>query len=298
MDAHHNLAELNARIDALQADLTSKQEIASALSELRGAVKSIDDKIALSDRFAKIEEEHESWKTLAKYIIITVAILGFFGSILGAFLGYLGYNSLDKYLARQVDKRFAYAEELGYGLSLAPKQPTFAIPHLLRCFQEKPFDEPLLIALLSATDNADDWDTQRTIVQELRKHPNRLESFSDPLTYNNLGIAELNLGFEDASHFARAREAFERGILIAASNRQETVWYLHTNLWRYYLSSNDIQHAKQEVEIAKRIDPPADVDNWIKARQWAWFKAFFAHETRIDKQQIELMYKEFSRTAD
>jgi hypothetical protein len=29
MDAHHDLAELNARIDALQADLASKQEIAS-----------------------------------------------------------------------------------------------------------------------------------------------------------------------------------------------------------------------------------------------------------------------------
>lgn len=292
------LAQLKTRLEAMEAASASQQATATALSDLRASLKSIEDKIALSDRFVKIEEEHESWKTLAKYIAITVSILAFCGAILGGILVYFGYSSLDKYLAAQVDKRFAYSEDLGYGLALTAKQPTFAIPHLLRCFKEKPFDEPLLIALLNATDNADDWDTQRTIVQELRRYPTKMDSFSDPLTYNNLGIAELNLGFEDPSHFDRAREAFERGIKIAASNRQEALWYLHTNLWRYYLAANDVSRAKQEVDIVKKLDPPPDVDDWAKASQWAWFKAFFARDSKIDKQQVEKMYKEFSKTQD
>jgi hypothetical protein len=292
------LALLKTRLDAVEAASASQQATAAALAELRASLKSVEDKITLSDRFVKIEEEHESWKTLAKYIAITVSVLGLCGAILGGILTYFGYTSLDKYLEAQVDKRFAYSEDLGYGLALTAKQPSFAIPHLLRCFNEKPSDEPLLIALLNATDNADDWDTQRTIVEELRRHPTKLDSFSDPLTYNNIGIAELNLGFEDASHFARAREAFERGIKIAASNRQETLWYLHTNLWRYYLAANDLSRAKQEVEIAKKLDLPPDVENWAKASHWGWFKAFFARDSKIDKQQVEQMYKEFSKTQD
>jgi len=145
---HPELAQLKTRLDAIEAASVS-QATAAALSELRASLKSVEDKITLSDRFVKIEEEHESWKTLAKYITITVGILGFCGAILGVVLVYFGYTSLDKYLAAQVDKRVAYAEDLGYGLALTAKQPTFAIPHLLRCFNEKPFDEPLLIALLN-----------------------------------------------------------------------------------------------------------------------------------------------------
>jgi hypothetical protein len=291
MDTDQKLAQLKARIDALPTDVASKQEIATALSELHVSVKSIEDKLALSDRLSKVEREHESWKTLATYIAITV-------SILGVVLGYLGFTSVDKFLREQVDKRFAYSEDLGYGLSLADKHATFAIPHLLRCFQERPFDEPLVITLLSAADNADDWDTMRTVMQELRKHPIKVNSFSDALTYNNIGIAELNLGFEEPSHFTRSREAFERGIQIASGNKPQVLWYLHTNLWRYYLATNDTQHAKREVEIAKRFDPPPEVDSWAKAAQWAWFKAFFATEHKIDRQQIEQMYKEVSRTKD
>ena len=67
MDDYKELAELKARVDALQGDLASKQEAAAVVADLRASIKSLEDKLALSDRFSKIEDEHESWKTLAKY---------------------------------------------------------------------------------------------------------------------------------------------------------------------------------------------------------------------------------------
>jgi uncharacterized coiled-coil protein SlyX len=249
MENYRELAQLKERIDALETSLASKEEVITALSDLRSSVKSIEDKIGLSDRFSKIEEEHESWKTLAKYITVTV-------SILGILLGYLGFKSIDKLFQEQLDKRFTYSSNLAYGLALVDKHPSFSLKYLLQCFQERPFDEPLLISLLSAADSADDWETTRTVMEELRKHPVKIASFSNALTYNNIGLAELNLGFENRLHFARARDALEKGTQIAESNRLDVLWYLHTNLWRYYIVVDDLQHAKHEVEIAKGFDPP------------------------------------------
>ncbi len=288
MDTHRDLAELKARIDALQADLASKQEVSQALSDLRSSLKSIEDKIELSDRFSKIEQEHESWKTLAKYIGITA-------SILGILFGYLGFRSLDQFLHAQVEKRLAFSANVAYGLALADRHPGFAVKYLLPCFKERPFDEPLVISLLIAADNADDWGTSRTAMEILRRPDSKIDSFSNSLTYNSIGLAELNLGFEDRLHFARAQEALEKGIKSAPIENTDVLWYLHTNLWRYYLATGDLQHAKQEVEIAKRFDPPPDSVAWNEAAKWRWFKQFFATERKIDKAQIEQMYKEFSR---
>jgi hypothetical protein len=291
MDIHQQLADLKERIDVLQTDNASKQDLATVLSELHASLKFVEDKVALSDRFSKIELEHESWKTLAKYITITVSIIGFL-------LGWLGVSSINKFLRQQVDHKLGYSENLAYGLSLMDKHPAFAVQHLLLCFQDKPFDEPLVASLLTAADDADDWDTLRLVIGELRKHPIKADSFSKPLTYNSIGVAELNLGFEDKSHFALAREALMKGIQIASGNKPEDLWWLHTNLWRYYLAVDEIEHAKQEVAIAKKFDPPPNADSWAKAAEWTWFKAFFASEHKIDKKQIEEMYKDFSRTKD
>jgi hypothetical protein len=289
MGLHDELTELKARIDALQADIASKQEMATALSDLRASVNSLEDKLALSDRFVKIEQEHESWKTLAKYIAVTV-------SLLGIVFGYLGYSSFDKFLREQVNKRLSYSATLAYGLSWTEKNPRVAVPYLLRCFEEGPVDEPLVNSLLYTLDKANDWHTTRTVMEQLRKqHPIKLLTFSDALTYNSIGVAELNLGFEEKSHFSLAREALEAG-LKKPSDNADVSWYLHTNLWRYYLAIDDLQSAKQQVELAKQSRIPADAENWDDAEQWPWFQAYFSSSPKhkIDEQQIKQMYKEFS----
>jgi hypothetical protein len=294
MDVHRELTELKARIDALQADIASKQETSAALSELRASVDSIEDKLALSDRFVKIEQEHESWKTLAKYITVTV-------SILGIVFGYLGYSSFDKFLREQVNQRLSYSATLAYGLSWIEKNPRVAVPYLRRCFEERPVDEPLVNSLLYTLDKADDWENTRAVMGKLRKeHLYKLLTFSDALTYNSIGVAELNLGFADKEHFEFAREAFETG-LKKPSTDKDVPWYLYTNLWRYYLAIDDAQNAKQQVELAKhelakQSHIPPDAECWTKAKDWAWFKEYFAvrPKHKIDEQQIKQMYEEFS----
>lgn len=288
MDTHREFAELKERVEALQGNSASWQDTVSALVDLRASVKMLEEKIELSGRFAKIEQEHESWKTLAKYVTVTI-------SILGILLGYFGIQSVDKFLRDQVDKRLAYTEDFGYGASLADKHPTFAIGYLLRCFAVRPFDEPLLITLLSAADNADDWDTMRIVIEELNKHPLKTASFSNGWTYNNIGNAELDLGITDPTYFARARKALENGVQITSADKPKVLWYLHMNLWRYYLAVDDLKHAQQEAGITKGFDPPPDVDSWAKASEWAWFKAFFSSEHKVDKGQIEKMYEGFSQ---
>jgi hypothetical protein len=297
MEGTPDIEELKQRVSVLQSEITSKQETNTAISELRESVKLIEQKLVLTDRLLKIEQEQDNWRRLAKCVSVTVAIVALGAGIFGVYSVHKFFEDQGKYLKEQADKRLAFAADLSYGLALADKQPTFAIPYLLRCFLERPFDEPIVIALLSAADNADDWATLRTATEELRKHPAKVASFTDALTFNNIGLAELDLVFEDPSHMARAKEFFEKGIQIAPADRQDVLWYLHSNFWRYYLMADDLQRAQQEAESARRFDPPSNTDDWAKASQWLWFRTFFKAEHKINRSQIEQMYKQLSRAT-
>ena len=190
-----------------------------------------------------------------------------------------------------------YSANLSYGLALTDQHPDFSVYYLRKCFAEKPFDEPLIISLLHSADTADDWATAKEVVEKLLKHPDKIGSFTKALTFNNIGIAELDLIFEDKSYLPRAMEALEKGLKIARQDDQTDLWYLHANLWRCFLAKGDLKRAMEEAEKGKEFDPPADVSDWDKARKWLWFEAFFNTKEHIAEEQIQQMYKTLSRTG-
>ena len=89
------LTILKEQITSLRAEVSTFQETKVAVGELRTTFSSIDNKFLLSERLSILEKELTNWKTLAQYLGVTF-------SIAALVFGYLGYQSLDKFLGEQI----------------------------------------------------------------------------------------------------------------------------------------------------------------------------------------------------
>lgn len=261
-----SLIERISKLEQGQAQYLSADKAA----ELRTAITAATERLAVSERLGKIEEEHNSWKTLAKYLSITAAIGTVVIGILGAILGWLGLKSFDSIVHSEIDRRFSFYSDLSNGLAYHDKFPASAIPYLQRCFEERPFEEPVVAALLLASDNADNWDAGQIVLDRLARDPTKATTFRDPITYNLIGVAALNLALARPEYRSYAERSFEQGMRIVTPDNLYAIWYLHFNKWRLLFANQD-SRADQEIALLKKLNPPADMDSWEKARTWKWF---------------------------
>src|SRR5579859_2683043 len=109
---------------------TDYSQLAERLAKLEATFGATTERIALvdkldklSDRIYKLEDEHNSWKTLAKYLSITFTVVGAIVSVLLAILSVFGYKSLDSTLRSKVDERFSFYSDLGAGLAYVSNFP-------------------------------------------------------------------------------------------------------------------------------------------------------------------------------
>jgi len=263
--------QLTSEIEGLRNQLASTAANAEIIAELKANMAGFDEKVALlermlalSDRFAKIEIEHNSWKTLARYVSITAGLAALI-------FGWLGFKSFDNFVHSEVDKRFSFYSDLSAGLAYHDKYPASAIPYLMRCFDERPFEEPIVASLLFASDEADMWDTGQIVLDRLGRDPTKSSTFRDPITYNLIGLAALNLGFTDPSRYPYAHRSFDQGLRIVNPDNSYALWYLRFNLWRLLLATGDPQ-ANPELATLRAIERPPDLNSWEKAKEWKWYK--------------------------
>jgi hypothetical protein len=132
--------------------------------------------------------------------------------------------------------------------------------------------EPIVAALLYASDKADDWDAGKTVLDKLESNLSKSASFKDPITYNLVGVAALNTALSDPKYYAIARTAFDRGLRNVTPENAYANWYLHFNRWRLFLATENGSSAKGEIEKLKTLTPPPDTDSWKTARTWKWFR--------------------------
>ena len=282
--------KLKESVDALKADLCAKSLAASIEAPLRASIASLDDKIGLTNRLLEVEKDVKFWKILFTCILILLPIVG----VLAGFLGVRSYEDFGKYVHKLVEDQASSVRELGYGLALADKQPQFAIPYLLSSFKKDPHNEPLVASLLIATDGADDWSTGHDVLKTLANQP---ISFTSPWTYNAMGLAAINTGLSDAGDLSLAKQYFDAGLRHVGKDF-EAAWYLHTNMWRYYLAKHDIQKAECEAALAATVETPVDAPSWAKASKWTWFDEYFKSKDPISKIQVTNMYKQFTEVSE
>ena len=107
------------------------------------------------------------------------------------------------------------------------------------------------------------------VLDRLERDPGKATTFHDPITYNLIGVAALNLALSSPGYRSYAERAFDQGIRIVTPDNGYAVWYLHFNKWRLLLV-NDDRRSAQEIALLKTLRPPPDVDPWEKARTWKW----------------------------
>jgi hypothetical protein len=310
MEIADEIEILKERMAALQSEANSKQESNSKIAELHESLAVLESKLTFDDRLKQIEQELITWKAIAKVASIAASIIV---TIFGIVLAVVGVHSVDsfvqqqsKYLKERTDKQIAianakldYSSDLSYGLSLADKHPIFALPFLYQSFVNHPVNEPIepiVITILNAADSADDLETARLVMEELRKHPDKVSQFTNAMTFNNIGLAELNLAQQNPAHTNLAKNSFEMGLRKAATDN-DVNWDLHFNLWRYYLMVDDLRSAQQQVTELKRLYLPPGTENWERASNWRWFTTLFETEHTIKRQAIAAMYNEIVSKA-
>lgn len=282
MSYQEELQALKSQIEVLTTELASKYATAESAAELHSSIESLRTQIALSDRLSKVEEEHNSWKTLAKYLSITTAVVA------GA-LSWFGYKSIDATIHSEIDKKFAFYSDLSSGLAYMDKHAEFAIPYLMRCFNDKPFEEPVIMSLLYSADSADEWDVGQMVLERLNRDPIKVESFRNPMTYNNIAIAALNAAIGTPSFSEDAHRALEMGLRVAPAG-SEALWYLRLNSWRYYLAMKDYTNAGVQIQHLKALKSPPDVDRWERVENWKWSQVVFSRDNQI-KSKAEEMWR-------
>jgi hypothetical protein len=282
MSYEEELQALKSQLESLTGELAAKYATGERLTEVNSSIESLKTQIALSGRLGKVEVAHNSWKTLAKYLSITTGIVA-------VALSWLGYKSLDASIHAAVEKRFAFYSDLSSGLAYMDKEPDFAIPFLMRCFSEEPFEEPIIISLLYSSDSAVEWDVGQTVLERLNRDPIKLESFRNPMTYNNIAMAALNSAVGTPSFLEDAHRALDMGLRIAPPGN-EALWYLRVNYWRYYMAMKDYANADAQIQYLKRLKPPPNAEPWEEIERWKWSQIVFSRDNQA-RSKAEQMWR-------
>jgi len=127
---------LSDRIAKLEQEQT-KYVSANEAGEIRTSLSAVEEKIALREKFFKLERTQERWKIIGTCLSIIFIV---FGPILGVF----GYKTLNQFIHAQVKKRMTFYSDLSAGLTYIDKYPGSAIPYLMRCYNQSPWEEPIV----------------------------------------------------------------------------------------------------------------------------------------------------------
>jgi hypothetical protein len=252
-DAKSEFDRLREEVTALKNEITVQKELApirgaAEIEKLRGETTALKNELVLQKEFAALRGQ----VTLElSYIKWAAGIAGLVLS-LAAFFGYRTWQELTESVRRKADQAIdevsARTYELSRGFALADtSRPREAIPFLEAAYERNHYDEPVVIAFISALEDAEEWDRGIVVINQLRSDPIRFKAFRNGLLYNNVGSLLLSKGLVEPTHVPDAAMMLQLSIDRFGPedvDRKYPLW----NFARYWIAKGDVTKARDYLE--------------------------------------------------